>query len=54
MNYTEFLSMVNDNQVAEVVIQGQELHVTDINRARFKVYAPQDTDLMRMLRQKGW
>ena len=52
INYTEFLSMVDGERVTEVVIQGQELIVTDINRNRFKVYAPQDSDLIKMLRQK--
>ena len=53
ISYTEFLSMVDGERVAEVVIQGQELFVTDINRNRFKVYAPQDSDLIGILRQKG-
>lgn len=53
MSYTEFLTMVDDDRVAEVVIQGQELIVTDSNRRRYKVYAPQDTDLIKILRQKG-
>ena len=53
ISYTEFLSMVNDERVAEVVIQGQELLVTDGNRNRFKVFAPQDGDLIGILRGKG-
>lgn len=53
INYTEFLAMVDSERVAEVIIQGQELLVTDINRNRFKVFAPQDSDLIRILRQKG-
>ncbi|MGD9072714.1 MAG: ATP-dependent zinc metalloprotease FtsH, partial [Desulfobacterales bacterium] len=52
IGYTEFLSMVDDSRVSEVVIQGQELYVTDTNRNRFKVYAPQDADLINILRQK--
>jgi len=51
LKYTEFLSMVNEHRIIEVVIQGQELMVTDINRNRFKVYAPQDIDLIKILRQ---
>jgi len=51
--YTEFLEMVDGERVAEVVMQGQELFITDINRNRFKVFAPQDADLIRILRQKG-
>ncbi len=53
ISYTEFLAMVDNENVAEVVIQGQELFVTDINRNRFKIFAPQDSDLIKILRQKG-
>jgi cell division protease FtsH len=53
ISYTDFLAMVNDERVSNVVIQGQELFVTDTNRNRFKVYAPQDTDLIKILRDKG-
>ncbi|MGA8242447.1 MAG: ATP-dependent metallopeptidase FtsH/Yme1/Tma family protein, partial [Desulfobacterales bacterium] len=52
IGYTEFLSMVDEGRISEVVIQGQELYVTDTNRNRFKVYAPQDADLINILRQK--
>jgi cell division protease FtsH len=52
LNYSQFLAMVRDDRVAEVLIQGQELYVTDVNRARYKVYAPQDPELMGLLRQK--
>ncbi|NNL75187.1 MAG: cell division protein FtsH, partial [Desulfobacterales bacterium] len=51
--YTEFLGMVENERVADVVIQGQELFVTDINRNRFKIYAPQDNDLISILRKKN-
>jgi cell division protease FtsH len=53
ISYTEFLSMVSEERVQKVVIQGQELTVTDQNQNRFKVYAPQDADLIKTLRQKG-
>ncbi len=53
ISYTEFLSMVENERVAEVVIQGQELYVTDTNRNRLKIYAPQDNDLINTLRKKG-
>jgi len=52
LNYSQFLSMVNEDRVAEVVIQGKELYVTDVNRSRYKVYAPADPELIGMLRQK--
>jgi len=53
ISYTEFLDMVENERVAEVVIQGQELFVTDMNRNRFKIYAPQDNDLINTLRKKN-
>jgi cell division protease FtsH len=52
ISYTQLLSMVDEERVSEVVIQGQELFVTDTNRNRFKVYAPQDPDLINILRSK--
>jgi len=51
--YTEFLSMVDDERVAEVVIQGQELYISDTNRNRYISYAPQDVELIPLLRKKG-
>jgi len=53
INYTDFLAMVESEKVADVIIQGQELLVTDTSRNRFKVFAPQDADLIKILRQKG-
>ena len=53
ISYTEFLNMVESEHVAEVVIQGQELYVTDTNHNRFKIYAPQDKDLINTLRKKN-
>ena len=53
ISYTEFLAMVEGERVSDVVIQGQELLVTDDNNNRFKVYAPQDNDLIKTLRDKG-
>ena len=53
ISYTEFLSMVSEERVQKVLIQGQELTVTDQNQNRFKVYAPQDAELIKTLRQKG-
>ncbi|MBC8433490.1 MAG: ATP-dependent metallopeptidase FtsH/Yme1/Tma family protein [Desulfobacterales bacterium] len=53
ISYTEFLGMVENERVSEVIIQGQELIVTDLNHNRLKVYAPQDADLIKILRNKG-
>ncbi|MFO8084593.1 MAG: ATP-dependent zinc metalloprotease FtsH [Desulfobacterales bacterium] len=53
IGYSEFLSMVETEQVTEVVIQGQELLVTGRDRSKFKVYAPQDANLIETLRRKN-
>jgi cell division protease FtsH len=53
ISYTDFLAMVDDERVSQVVIQGQELFVTDTDGNRLKVYAPEDSDLIKILRQKG-
>ena len=53
ISYTEFLAMVDSERIEEVTIQGQELYVSDVSRNRFKVFAPQDSDLIKILRQKG-
>ncbi|MFP4226983.1 MAG: ATP-dependent zinc metalloprotease FtsH, partial [Desulfobacterales bacterium] len=53
VNYTEFLSMVDNGEIKQVVIQGQDLRVTDAKGSRFNVYAPPDNDLIKILRNKG-
>ncbi len=53
LSYSEFLHMVQEEQVEKVLIQGQQLTVTDQNKSRYKVYAPQDPDLIKTLRKKG-
>jgi len=53
ISYSEFISMVESERVSEVVIQGQDLFVTDANKAHFKVYAPPDSDLIKIMRGKG-
>jgi cell division protease FtsH len=53
LNYTEFLSMVQNGQISRAVIQGQELTVTDDQGTQFRVYAPQDSELIGILRQEG-
>lgn len=53
ISYSEFITMVESERVSEVVIQGQDLFVTDVNKAQFKVYAPPDSDLIKIMRGKG-
>jgi cell division protease FtsH len=51
--YSEFLSMVDETRVEEVIIQGHELLVTDTNGRHYKIYSPQDPDLIKILRNKN-
>jgi cell division protease FtsH len=51
--YSEFLSMVDESRVQEVIMQGHELLVTDTNGRHYKIYAPQDPDLIKILRNKN-
>ncbi len=53
LGYSEFLQMVDKGEVEEVIIQGQEITARDATRTSFKVYAPQDNDLIRRLEQKN-
>ena len=55
-SYSSFLGMVEEERVGEVLIQGQEIYWSDSagdRRSNFKTYAPQDADLIKILRQKG-
>ena len=53
VSYTTFLKMAGEDGVREVIIQGNELFVTSSNNERFKVYAPADVELIKILRDKG-
>ena len=53
VDYSQFLSMVDNGRVQSVVIQGRDLYLTDTNGARYKSYAPDDGDMIRFLRAKG-
>ncbi len=52
IGYSEFLSMVEDGRIQSVVIQGQDLFLTDTSGARLKTFAPNDGDLISYLREK--
>jgi len=51
IGYSEFLSMVQDGRIQSVVIQGQDLYLTDAGGARMKTFAPDDGDLISFLRE---
>lgn len=52
-SYSEFIAMVEADQVKHVDIQGSKLVVTDMANSSHNVYAPQDTELISILRSKG-
>jgi len=52
ISYSEFLSMVENESVVQVTIQGD--HISgESAQGPFKTYAPEDPELIRLLRQKG-
>ncbi len=53
LSYSEFMGMVENDRIPDVVIQGQELIVTDVSRNRYKVFAPQDPGLISTLRSRN-
>ena len=50
--FSEFVDLVEKGEVSEVVIQGQTIRGKLRNDERFKTFAPEDPDLMRLLREK--
>nr|MBF0220988.1 ATP-dependent zinc metalloprotease FtsH [Desulfobulbaceae bacterium] len=53
MNYSDFISSVESGMVNQVVIQGNELSGTIQGGTSFRVIAPNDVDLIPMLRKSG-
>ncbi|MEE9402594.1 MAG: ATP-dependent zinc metalloprotease FtsH [Desulfobacteria bacterium] len=53
ISYTEFMAQVEKGTIVGVVIQGQEISGTQIDGSRFKTFAPEDADLIRILRSRG-
>jgi len=51
--FSEFVGAVNSGTVASVTIQGNEITGQYRNGSSFKTYAPDDPDLVKMLREKG-
>ena len=52
VGYSEFLAMVEDGRIKSVVIQGQDLYLTDERGTRYKSFAPDDGELISFLRSK--
>jgi len=53
LGYSEFISMVESEKISKVIIQGDNLIATDQGGVRYHVYAPQDSDMIKILRSKG-
>ena len=52
-NYSEFMSAVENNQVQEVETLGRNLNWKNKEGRRFKTYAPEDPEMIKILREKG-
>ena len=53
LGYTQFLSRVEDGRVSSVEIQGQKITATSTDGNRFYAYAPEDNQLINILREEG-
>ena len=53
IGYSEFIAMVENHRVQNVLIQGQELYITDINGTKYSTFAPKDGELIKILRENG-
>jgi cell division protease FtsH len=51
-NYSDFISSVEDNHVSEVETQGRNILWRDTEGKRYKTYAPEDPDMIKILREK--
>ena len=51
-NYSEFISEVEKNQVREVEVQGRNLIWRDVDGKHYKTYAPEDPEMIKILREK--
>ena len=52
VGYSDFLSMVENGSVMQVIIQGDNISGTS-SQGDFKTYAPKDPELINLLRSKG-
>jgi cell division protease FtsH len=51
--YSQFLAAVDKGDIAQVTIQGSRISGVHLDGKSFQTFMPQDTDLIRTLRQKG-
>ena len=53
IGYSEFLNMVENGNVVQVTIQGSNITGTSSSQGTFKTFAPEDPELIKLLRSKG-
>jgi len=51
ITYSQFLKMVENKEIEDVLIQDKYLYVTHTKGHRFKIFMPQDPDMMNMLKK---
>ncbi len=51
-NYSDFITAVENNRVQEVETRGRNITWRDAEGKRFKTYAPEDPDMIKLLREK--
>jgi cell division protease FtsH len=51
-NYSEFLSAVENNRVRDVEALGRNITWKDIEGKQHKTYAPEDPEMIKLLREK--
>jgi cell division protease FtsH len=52
VSYSDFVAAVDKGEVTDVEIEGQNIRGRFHSSERFKTYAPEDPDLVKMLRNK--
>ena len=53
ISYTEFLDMVDAEEIRKLVMQDQMFLVVTADGRRFNVFTPRDINLLTILKQKG-
>ncbi len=51
-NYSDFISSVENNKVLEVESRGRNINWRDAEGKRYKTYAPEDPEMIKLLREK--
>jgi cell division protease FtsH len=51
--YSQFMEAVEKGEISQVTIQGNNIHGTYVDGQSFRTFAPNDPDLIQMLREKG-